>query len=51
LPHQLNSSPSIPSPSLCFYLSFFTKMMFFLEFSQSYQGVRFKLQKKKNKDV
>jgi hypothetical protein len=34
--------PSIPSPPLCFYSSFFTKKKnpFSLEFSQSYQSTR-----------
>jgi hypothetical protein len=34
--------PSIPSPPLCFYSSFFTKKknLFSLEFSESYQGAR-----------
>jgi hypothetical protein len=39
--------PSIPSPPLCFYSSFFTKKKnpFSLEFSQSYQGARLNFKK------
>jgi hypothetical protein len=44
--------PSIPSPPLCFYSSFFTKKKnpFSLEFSQSNQGARLNLKKIENRD-
>jgi hypothetical protein len=44
--------PSIPSPPLCFYSSFFTKKKnpFSLEFFLSYQGARLNLKKTENMD-